>query len=116
MTARADDIGRDDVIRVLNAFYPRVRRDDLLGPLFGGEIADWDAYLDKMVDYWCGVLVDGPAHAPPAPAGLLYGVTREGVARWHALMVAASADTLSAPQAARLGRLAQEVAAVQGRL
>ncbi len=44
-------------MRLVDAFYTRVRGDDILGPIFG-DVAhvDWDRHLPKMYDFWESVL------------------------------------------------------------
>lgn len=56
-TVRADLASHDDIVRLVNAFYDRVRGDDLLGPIFN-DIAkvDWDEHLPKMYAFWSSVL------------------------------------------------------------
>lgn len=55
--ARHDIRSREDIVRLVDAFYERVRRDDILGPIFN-DIArvDWSAHLPKMYDFWEAVL------------------------------------------------------------
>jgi hemoglobin len=46
------------IARVVHAFYDRVRRDPVLGPVFEEAIgAGWDAHLAKLVDFWSSVLL-----------------------------------------------------------
>lgn len=46
----------EDVIHTLvHTFYARVRADDVLGPIFNAAVADWDAHLDKLCDFWSSV-------------------------------------------------------------
>lgn len=54
---RGDIVSRDDIVRLVNGFYDRVRGDDVLGPIFD-DVAhtDWDAHLPKMHDFWETVL------------------------------------------------------------
>lgn len=49
---------REALIRALVfEFYGLVRRDPLLGPVFDARLAgDWDAHLEKMCDFWSGIL------------------------------------------------------------
>lgn len=48
----------DQIRRMVDTFYRRVRNDDLLGPVFEEKIgSDWDAHLDRMVDFWSTVLL-----------------------------------------------------------
>jgi hemoglobin len=37
------------------AFYAKVRRDPAIGPIFNARIADWDAHLAKLCDFWSSV-------------------------------------------------------------
>lgn len=56
--ARKPDIeGRTEIERLVNAFYERVRSDELLGFIFD-EVADvdWDSHLPKMYNFWETVL------------------------------------------------------------
>lgn len=55
--ASGDIASRDDIVRLVNGFYDRVRTDDVLGPIFD-DVAhtDWDAHLPKMYDFWETVL------------------------------------------------------------
>jgi hemoglobin len=58
MTSDTRDIAsRTDIERLVNRFYERVRRDELLGPIFD-DVArtDWARHLPKMFDFWEGVL------------------------------------------------------------
>jgi hemoglobin len=48
---------REDVVRLVDAFYDRVRSDAVLGPIFD-DVAqvDWATHLPRMYDFWEGVL------------------------------------------------------------
>src|SRR3954452_12790464 len=52
-----DITDRRDVACLVNAFYDRVRDDDVLGPIFD-DIAhvDWATHLPRMCDFWESVL------------------------------------------------------------
>jgi len=45
---------REDIARLVNAFYAKIRQDELLGPIFNSHIADeqWPAHLEKLTDFW----------------------------------------------------------------
>lgn len=55
-----DDAGHrvsEALIRdVVDEFYSRVQRDELLGPVFDAHIEDWGPHLEKMKDFWSSVL------------------------------------------------------------
>lgn len=45
---------RSDVSQLVNLFYAKIRKDELLGPIFNKHIADkeWPAHLSKLTDFW----------------------------------------------------------------
>lgn len=49
----------EDIKKVVNDFYGKVRQDKLLGPVFEAKIGDnWDHHLDKMYRFWQTVLLE----------------------------------------------------------
>lgn len=65
-------------------FYARVRADPSLGPIFEAAVADWDAHLDKLCDFWSSVtLMTGRYKgAPMAAHAALPGLTGAHFDRW----------------------------------
>jgi hemoglobin len=55
--ATADIESRRDIVRLVDAFYGRVRADAMLGPIFD-DVAqvDWATHLPRMYDFWEAVL------------------------------------------------------------
>ena len=51
--SRPDLQGRDDIKRLVDSFYDKVGRDEMLGPIFN-DIAgtDWVTHLPKMYAFW----------------------------------------------------------------
>lgn len=45
---------RRDVNDLVNAFYAKIRKDELLGPIFNRHIAaqKWPEHLEKLTDFW----------------------------------------------------------------
>lgn len=44
---------REDVELLVNKFYQRVRKDDLIGPIFNEKIGKhWAEHLKKLYDFW----------------------------------------------------------------
>ncbi len=45
---------REDIFKLVNHFYIRIRKDDLLGPIFNKHIPEnhWPAHLEKLTDFW----------------------------------------------------------------
>ncbi len=50
---KQDILNRKDIEILVNRFYERVRKDDIIGYLFN-DVAqtDWNVHLPKMYDFW----------------------------------------------------------------
>ncbi|HEX7081475.1 MAG TPA: group III truncated hemoglobin [Gammaproteobacteria bacterium] len=48
--------------RLVHAFYAKVRRDELLGPIFDARIGDWDKHLERMCLFWSSVALGAGAY------------------------------------------------------
>lgn len=52
-----DRIGEDVIRKLVFGFYAKVRKDDVLGPIFARAIGDdWNPHLEKMCDFWSSVM------------------------------------------------------------
>ncbi|NTZ42646.1 group III truncated hemoglobin [Altererythrobacter sp. SALINAS58] len=56
--AAAEKVGVDEAFidHLVEAFYTRIRSDDLLGPIFARHIAEWPPHLARMKCFWRSVL------------------------------------------------------------
>ena len=56
--AAAEEIGIDAAFidHLVEAFYVKIREDDLLGPIFAERITDWPPHLARMKAFWRSVL------------------------------------------------------------
>lgn len=54
---KTDITNRKDIEALVNAFYDKVKTDDVIGYLFN-EVAkvDWQSHLPKMYDFWENIL------------------------------------------------------------
>ena len=45
---------REDVRVLVHTFYDKIRKNDMLGPIFNGHITDeqWPTHLSKLTDFW----------------------------------------------------------------
>lgn len=49
----------DDIKRLVDTFYEKVRQDKLIGPIFDERIQDrWPQHLEKMYRFWQTVLLE----------------------------------------------------------
>jgi hemoglobin len=47
-----DISSREDVFLVVSTFYSKVRKDELLGPIFNNAITDWEGHFERLTDFW----------------------------------------------------------------
>ena len=50
-------VTEDMISEVVDTFYARVRRDEVLGPIFNRIVDDWPEHLAKLKDFWSSVLL-----------------------------------------------------------
>ena len=50
-------ITEPQIAELVDAFYARVRDDELLGPVFNGAIDDWPRHLVKLQAFWSSVML-----------------------------------------------------------
>lgn len=88
---------------LVHTFYARVRRDNLLGPIFNAEVKDWSEHLDRLCAFWSSVtLMTGRYKGKPVPAhAKLPGISTGHFSRWLALF-AETAREICPPAAADL--------------
>jgi hemoglobin len=96
------DIREEDLDRVVRAFYGRVRKDPLLGPIFNGAVDDWEHHLRKLQAFWSSVMLwSGRYKGQPMAVhiGQAPHMTPEAFQRWLSLW-GETTDALLAPAAA----------------
>lgn len=116
--SRRDLVGRGDIEQLVNAFYERVQRDDLLGFIFN-DVAkiDWAEHLPKMYSFWETMLfrTGGYLGNPVAAHARLGAVTSMGLPqfeRWIALFKTTVGDLFEGPNADHIKRAAEDMANV----
>ncbi|MDD2985308.1 group III truncated hemoglobin [Flavobacterium sp.] len=54
---KKDIQNRDDIIKLVDAFYIKVKADDLLGNIFTDVVhVNWETHLPRMYDFWENIL------------------------------------------------------------
>lgn len=83
-----------DVVRLVETFYLRVRRDDLLGPFFEARVRDWAAHHSLLVAFWSSLLRGTRRfHGAPVSCHLgMAGLTEAMFLRWLILFRQTTAD------------------------
>jgi hemoglobin len=113
VSARMDEIGIDEAMirRLVHRFYGDVRADPLLGPIFEARIADWDAHLAKLCDFWSSIaLMTGRFHGRPMQAHLPLPIVAGHFERWLALFRTAAAEVCPPPASAFFVERAERIA------
>jgi hemoglobin len=88
--------------RLVRTFYGRARHDPLIGPVFERHVADWDAHISRICEFWSSVaLMSGRYHGQPMTAHLPLPVDRPHFDRWLELF-AETAREVCPPAAAAL--------------
>jgi hemoglobin len=105
-------ISDNDIARLVDTFYERVRRDAELGPIFEAAIGDrWAPHLRTMKDFWSSVVnTSGRYKGQPVPAHAKLPIAPAHFERWLALwhettgaVLEPAAAALFREKAARIG-------------
>jgi hemoglobin len=83
--AIASETGIDEAMieKLVRAFYDRVRRDPLLGPVFSERIETWEPHLRRMIAFWSSVaLMSGAYHGQPMQKHLPLPIDAAHFDRW----------------------------------
>ncbi|HYE54196.1 MAG TPA: group III truncated hemoglobin [Chitinophagaceae bacterium] len=93
----------DDIQTFIDDFYARVRRDELLAPVFRQRIPtdeDWPHHLQVIHNFWNSVLFAVPAYkGNPFPKHVGLGIESRHFDRWIALFHQTIDDHFSGPKA-----------------
>jgi len=106
-------LSEDDLHRLVQTFYGRIRQDALLGPIFNGAIDDWDHHLGKLQAFWSSVMLgSGRYKGQPMAVHLRQEahMTPEAFARWLQLWNETTADLLDPLAAQALQEKAARIA------
>lgn len=113
-----DLTSRADIIRLVDAFYDRIRRDEKLGPIFN-DIAqvNWETHLPKMYDFWDTVLFGagtfrGNPLAAHAKLVSTADMSKASFDHWLELFTATVHDLFQGTNAAVILRSAEDMANV----
>jgi hemoglobin len=87
MKQRKDIMTLEDIKTLVNAFYEKVRQDELLAPIFNERIQNrWPQHLEKMYAFWQTVLLDERTYyGSPFPPHAQLPINRSHFERWTGL-------------------------------
>lgn len=109
-------ITEDALKALVDRFYRKVRRDDLIGPVFNRAIDDWPEHLQKLQAFWSSVmLTSGRYKGRPLPAHVKHSdsISSASFERWLAIWRETTDEMLDPESAAALqekaGRIAESL-------
>lgn len=84
MESNADSLyerigGRENLLNLLKHFYADVRQHEVIGPIFIAKIQDWPAHLEKIADFWSGLIGGSVKY----PGGLMAKHMSLGIGEEH---------------------------------
>lgn len=77
----------DDIKKLVDTFYEKVRRNELIGPIFNERIQDrWPQHLEKMYTFWQTVLLGEHTYfGSPFPPHANLPVSHKHFEKWMEL-------------------------------
>ncbi len=104
-------VSEDEIVRLVDAFYAKVRRDPILAPVFERAIASeaWPRHLAKMYDFWSAVMRTSGRYKgnPLAVHARIEGLEEAMFEPWLTLFRETAAE-LFPPEVAALFRIKSE--------
>ena len=81
--------------RLIRAFYERVQKDPVIGPVFATKITDWEPHLQQMFAFWSSVaLMSGRYHGQPMRKHLPLPIDARHFDRWLKLFEQTARDVI----------------------
>jgi hemoglobin len=106
-------ISEDDIARLVDEFYARIRADAELGPVFARAIpGDWGPHLRTMRNFWSSVMLTSGRYKgnPVAVHGRVEGIELELFTRWLSLFDQTCSDLFEPAHAAEFRAKAARIA------
>ncbi len=110
------DLTEDDIARLVDTFYDRIRAHPTLGPVFHNAIgegeAEWDEHLAKLRRFWSAIMFrNGAYQGDPFSAHLkLPDLRPEMFATWLTLFDATAGELFEPELAAAFSERAHRIA------
>lgn len=93
--------GLADIKLFVDEFYTKVRKDELIGPVFLAVITgDWQPHLDRMYAFWNAALFNVPGFkGNPFAKHMPLGISQEHFDRWLVLFAKTINEHFEGPMA-----------------
>ena len=102
----------EEIARFVRAFYAKVRKDELIGPIFNARIEDWEHHLSLLTDFWSSILRGSGRYSgtPMQKHVALEELKPEFFERWLGLFRETLAEQPNAAMRERASGAAQRIA------
>jgi hemoglobin len=109
-----DILTEADVGNLVNAFYEKIRQDELLADVFNAIIQDnWPAHLSRMTDFWTTILLYTRKYKDdPMPKHLPLPIDKKHFERWLMLFNQTIDELFSGQIAENAKKRANSIAAI----
>lgn len=98
------------IAQLVDRFYDKVQRDDVLGPVFNPVVHDWDAHKRLLTSFWCSVALRASSYrGNPLAAHRPLPIRAEHFDHWVALWRATCNECLDEADAARMTEYAERI-------
>jgi len=106
---KTDITTREDVEKLISAFYARVTADPFLAPVFGH--VDWPHHLPIMVNFWSSMLLgDQSYRGNPFQKHITLPIGKEHFSQWLQLFDTTVDELFSGPVASEAKARAASIA------
>lgn len=77
----------DDIKKMVNTFYAKVQKDELIGPIFNDKIGGhWAEHLEKLYSFWQSILLNERTYTGhPFPPHAQLPIEKQHFDRWLSL-------------------------------
>ena len=106
----SSDLQPQDIARLVDRFYDKVRVHPQLGPVFNAAVHDWDAHKALLTEFWSSVALKTASYRGNAMAvHRAQPIRAEHFEQWLALWRETTDEELAPEQAAQMHEYAQRI-------
>ena len=104
----------NDIQKMVNTFYDKIKEDELLGPIFNERIQDhWTMHLETMYKFWGNLLFgNNTYHGRPFPPHATLPINQEHFEQWVKVFVLNIDIHFKGPKTEEAKTRAQSIAAI----
>ena len=104
------DLQPQDIARLVDHFYEKVRRHPQLGPVFNAAVHDWDEHKALLTQFWSSVALGTASYrGNPMAAHRAQPIRAEHFDEWLRLWDETANEVLAPEQAALMHGYAQRI-------